>query len=217
MGLVVLTPGPDSLLIMRNAANSGRAVGLATVLGVQVGVMFHTTLALVGVTALLAGQPTLIFLIGIGGGLFIVYLAWQTWTAGVLGGELRTASRTTALKALGDAFVTNALNPKVILAFFAIMLPLISLELPRAPQVILMGLALLAINTVWQLGLALGSQWFFGILTNPRAQVWINRSVALVLLALAILLPFQALEKVRSLESPSSQPSSSITTESPAN
>lgn len=215
--VIVITPGPDSLLIMRNAANSGLKVGLSTVLGVQLGVIFHTLLALFGASKFMAGQPLLILLIGIGGPLFIAYLAWQTWTAGMLGGRLRDGRQTTALKACRDAFMTNALNPKVILAFFAILLPQISPALPRGPQVLLMGLFLLSVNIVWQLGLAFGAERFFRILTNPSVQTRINRSVALILLILAILLPFQAYNKVQELSQPSSQPSSEITPGSEAN
>jgi len=215
--LIVITPGPDSLLIMRNAANSGLRTGLATVLGVQLGVIFHTLLALFGASKFMAGQPILILLIGIGGALFIAYLAWQTWTAGMLGGELKDGQRTTALKACRDAFMTNALNPKVILAFFAILLPQISPALPRGPQVLMMGLFLLSINIVWQLGLAFGAERFFRVLTNPSVQTRINRSVALLLLVLAVLLPFQAYDKVQDLSQPSSQPSSAMISGSEAN
>ena len=210
IGVIILTPGPDTLLIMRNSANSGRVAGFATLAGVQLGIVFHTTLVLVGVTAFLAGQPALILLIGIGGAIFIVYLAWQTWTAGFVGGDLREGKLTTPTRALFDALITNALNPKVILAFFAIMLPLISPELPEVPQVLLMAAAALFMNVLWQGALVVGAEWFFRVLTDPAAQKWINRVVALILLVLAVLLPFQAVDKVRSLQTgqDSSQPSS---------
>ena len=209
MTAIILTPGPDSLLIMRNAANSGRLVGLATMLGVQLGVCIHTVLALIGVTEFLAQRAFVILVIGLAGAAFIFYLAWQTWTAGVLAGNLRGAKRTSAAKALWDALLTNLLNPKVIIAFFALLLPRISPDFPQAPQVLAMGLVVLLINTVWQTSLVFGSAWFFRVLTNPTAQQWINRSVATVLVVLGVLLPFQAYDKATSLPNDSSQPSSS--------
>ena len=211
MGLIIITPGPDSLLIVRNAANFGRKVGFASVLGVQVGVIFHTGLALIGATALLASQPILILVIGIGGAIFIGFLAWQTWTAGVLAADLKALNPITARRAFSDALITNALNPKVILAFFAIMMPLISHELPRTPQILIMALSALAINTIWQGALALGAEWFFQFFTNSIAQRWINRLVALILLVLALLLPFQAVTKVQNL--PKDTPAKTFSTQ----
>ena len=160
MASIIITPGPDTLLVMRNSANSGRGVGFATVFGVQVGLVFHTLLALVGVTAILAANTALILVIGIGGGLFIAYLAWQTWRAGIVGGAITTGGLTSARRAFADALMTNALNPKVILAFFALMLPLISLDLPRVPQILLMSAAALVMNTLWQGSLVIGARWF---------------------------------------------------------
>ena len=78
MGVIIVTPGPDTLLIMRNAANSGPRTGFATVMGVQAGVMFHTLLALAGISGLLVQRPLIIIIIGLGGAAFILYLAWQT-------------------------------------------------------------------------------------------------------------------------------------------
>ena len=205
--LIIITPGPDTLLIMRNSANSGRAVGFASVAGVQAGVLFHTALAAFGISAILADQPPVILAIGIGGGLFIAFLAWQTWSAGVLGGTLQTAKRTTKRRAFLDALVTNALNPKVILAFFAIMASFTAADLPTVPQVLLMALASLILNTLWQSALVLFSDWFFSVLTHPGAQRWINRVVALVLLIFAVLLPYQAIQKAGK---DSSHPSSDI-------
>src|SRR3546814_8853379 len=38
---IVVSPGPDTMLIIRNTMAAGRNVGLATVLGVQVGLVGH--------------------------------------------------------------------------------------------------------------------------------------------------------------------------------
>ena len=45
---VVMTPSPDTVLISRHTLVSGRAAGLATVAGVQVGLLGHTILAIAG-------------------------------------------------------------------------------------------------------------------------------------------------------------------------
>jgi len=42
---IVLSPGPDSLLILRYTLAGGQRVGIATVAGVQLGLIGHTLLA----------------------------------------------------------------------------------------------------------------------------------------------------------------------------
>ena len=42
---IVVSPGPDTMLILRYALGSGRAAGLAAVTGVQIGLFVHTALA----------------------------------------------------------------------------------------------------------------------------------------------------------------------------
>ena len=51
---IVLTPGPDTLIILRYSLSSGRNVGLATVIGVQFGLIGHTILAIFGISVLIA-------------------------------------------------------------------------------------------------------------------------------------------------------------------
>src|SRR3546814_7795231 len=54
--LLVLSPGPDTILILRYTIGSGRRVGLATVAGVQAGLMVHTLAAVVGLSLLQIGR-----------------------------------------------------------------------------------------------------------------------------------------------------------------
>jgi threonine/homoserine/homoserine lactone efflux protein len=51
-GAIAVSPGPDTMLILRYALTSGPTAGLAAVVGVQIGLVVHTTLAAAGVSAL---------------------------------------------------------------------------------------------------------------------------------------------------------------------
>ena len=50
VGALVVSPGPDTVLILRNALTSGRLAGLVTVFGVQIGLLGHTALAVFGIS-----------------------------------------------------------------------------------------------------------------------------------------------------------------------
>ncbi|MDG2033324.1 MAG: LysE family transporter [Rhodospirillales bacterium] len=58
-GAIVLSPGPDKLLIIRYTMSSGAAVGISTVAGVQAGLLAHTVLAILGLSNVIASSALL--------------------------------------------------------------------------------------------------------------------------------------------------------------
>ena len=47
---IIISPGPDTLVILRHSINGGRGAGLAAVSGVQIGLIVHTLLAAAGIS-----------------------------------------------------------------------------------------------------------------------------------------------------------------------
>ena len=197
MASIIITPGPDTLLVMRNSANSGRGVGFATVLGVQVGLVFHTLLALVGVTAILAANTALILLLGLGAGCSLRIWPGRPGRRGLWAAQShrRANQRTPICRCLNDQRPQSQSDSGLLC--------------PHATAHIF-GFATGAADFTDVSGGAgdehpLAGQpgdWrplVFSVLSNPNAQRWINRLVALILLALAMLLPFQAVDKALSI------------------
>ena len=52
-GLLVLLPGPDTVVILRSIVRGGRRRGVATVLGIQTGLLLWIAAAVLGLAALL--------------------------------------------------------------------------------------------------------------------------------------------------------------------
>ncbi|MCK5167591.1 MAG: LysE family transporter, partial [Rhodospirillaceae bacterium] len=59
VSVLVLSPGPDTIIILRYTISSGPRVGLMAVAGVQTGLVVHTLLAVFGVSVLIAASPIL--------------------------------------------------------------------------------------------------------------------------------------------------------------
>ena len=70
---IVMSPGPDTMVILRHALTSGRKSGLAAVAGVQLGLMVHTALAVAGISLIIASSPVLFKSVALAGA---AYLAW---------------------------------------------------------------------------------------------------------------------------------------------
>ncbi len=142
--LLNLTPGPDMLFVAGTGAARGRRAGVLAALGVGAGCVFHTLLAALGLTALLAASELAFSAVKWAGAAYLVWTGVQMLRARP---ALSTAA---AVPRSGSPFwqgaLTNALNPKVALFFLAFLPQFIA---PGAPD---QALALLALGTLFNLG-----------------------------------------------------------------
>ena len=183
--VVVISPGPDTLLILRYTLASGRRVGLATVTGVQLGLAIHTTAAIIGLSVIIATVPALYGAIAIIGALYLAWLGYQSIRAGVVSlDNMDGLIVVGSAKGLRDAAITNVLNPKVIFLFLALMPNFV---VPEADDVSLqlatLGLALIVVNTIWQGALALGAEAARQWLAVPRIQRVLSWVTGVILMA----------------------------------
>lgn len=183
---LVTSPGPDTMLILRYTLASGKRVGLATVLGVQLGLAAHTAAAVLGLSLLILSSPLLFRAVALAGALYLGWLGIQSLRAGTLVMDM-AASQTSAAKALRDAMITNILNPKVIVLFLALMPNFVSIKEGSVPaQLALLALLLTIVNTIWQTGLVLSANAARRWLSEPTVQKRVSWSTGLILLFFAV-------------------------------
>ncbi|MDX1594810.1 MAG: LysE family translocator [Gammaproteobacteria bacterium] len=187
VGAIVLSPGPDTLLILRYTIGSGHRVGLATVAGVQVGLAGHTLLAVLGVSAVIAASPTLFKGLAVAGALYLAWIGLQGFRGQAL--RFEGAPRVNARRALHDAMLCNLLNPKVIVLFIALLPNFVDPGRDDVTtQLLFLALVLVAINVAWQAPLA----WIAGSvrrwLSRPRVQFAVNAGTGTILLGFAVLM-----------------------------
>src|SRR5687767_10105703 len=72
--VLVLVPGPNTMLILAHSVAGGRTAGLATVLGVEVGTLVHTLAAAFGLSALLATSALAFDVLKYAGAAYLVYV-----------------------------------------------------------------------------------------------------------------------------------------------
>ena len=178
--VVIVVPGPDMMLTLRNAARSGRAGALWTAAGIMTGLAILGTAAALGVTALLTASPTLFQIVRVAGGVYLVYLGVQALRAYVRARrEHRTPGVSAAAAAIAhprpggiagsacfrQGLLSNLLNPKVA-AFYLSLFPQFDLS-PLTPLAQHIALA----ATFWLLCLV----WYAALITviarlAPRLQ-----------------------------------------------
>lgn len=188
---IVASPGPDTMLILRNSFVGGRRVGLYTVAGVQLGLLGHTLMAVLGLAALLAASSIAFKIIAICGAAYLGFLGIQTLRGGVIAGDPTQAGglKVTAASAVRDATLTNLLNPKVILLFLALMPQFVDTTRGHVSlQMLVFSAWLLVLNIIWQSPLALLAEAMRRLLLRPSAQRAVNWLTGAILLFFAGLL-----------------------------
>ena len=126
--MFAMLPGPDFALIVRTALIYGKRHALFSSLGIAAGFSVHTTLGVLGLSAIIAHSPLLFNLVTWAGAAYLAWLGIQALRArpgkpdktasseeqGRMGTEKPSFS---PAKAFRQGFLTNILNPKVILYF----------------------------------------------------------------------------------------------------
>jgi len=188
--ITVLTPGPDTLLILRYAISSGPRVGLSTVAGVQFGLVGHTVLAIFGISVLIASTPWLFKAVALGGASYIAWIGVQSFLPhGLLHVGAGGKPPVGALKAFRDGTFCNLLNPKVILLFLALLPNFVDRTRADVPaQLITLSLTLIIINAVWQAPMAMAAELVRTWLKNPRIYKLVMHSTGALLIAVAALM-----------------------------
>ncbi|MER9686884.1 MULTISPECIES: LysE family translocator [unclassified Mesorhizobium] len=117
----VFIPGPATLLTVARATSSGTRVGVATGAGVAAGDVFHTIMAMVGISAIIATSATLFSVLKYIGAAYLVYLGIRAIIERIPADPTAGALAISASKAFRQAVLTEVLNPKTALFFLAFL------------------------------------------------------------------------------------------------
>lgn len=140
--LLALTPGPDMTLWLSRSMRDGRAVGLATLAGTNLGIAIHTLLVAFGIAALIVASPTAFLVLKTGGA---AYLAWLAYGALRYGSSISIpgdkAPKVSISGALLNGLWVNLLNPKIIIFFMTFLPQFVSASDPHvAGKLVFLGL-----------------------------------------------------------------------------
>jgi threonine/homoserine/homoserine lactone efflux protein len=185
--VIELTPGPNMAYLAALTLGAGRKAGFAAVAGVCVGLALIGVAAAAGLAALITASPAIWTALRWAGGLYLLYLAWETWR-----GEKETSpagtgslSRST-MRYFRRGVITNVLNPKAALFYVAI----VPRFLPSTGATLLQGLGLTAISvavaTCVHLAIVLLAARLHPMLSGPGRMERTRHVLAIALAAIAV-------------------------------
>ncbi len=143
---VIVAPGPDNIYVLTRGAAQGRKVALASAWGMCSGLLFHTTLAAVGLSAIMAQSAVAFSVVKYAGAAYLIYLGARALLSKE---EFATFMEEAPSERLVSFFfrglIMNLLNPKVAVFFLAFLPQFARSETSGA------GLRLLALGLIFAL------------------------------------------------------------------
>ncbi|RXU63673.1 LysE family translocator [Pseudomonas protegens] len=177
--VVILIPGPLSLLMISNSLNHGLRRSYPAFLGGVLASICLLSASALGLGAVLMASEQLFSTLKIVGALYLFYLARQSWLQSrqhKQGAVLMDAAPIPRFRALfGRAFVLGASNPKDILFFAAFLPQFLSAQQPFMPQLLIMLATWTLLDLGCKLAYGLGARGAAGYLRSGKGQSWFNR------------------------------------------
>ena len=185
------SPGPDFILILKIALNDGKRAGAFASLGISIGLLIHCSIAMAGLAVMLDTSTELGKAIKLLGSAYLIYLALNLLrinrrkfltTENVI--EDSKSKRSESL-AFFQGFLTNILNPKVVIFISAILSGFISSNSTLNDKLIYGTIIVLQGGLFW---------FLFSCLLQGKAiralflnhQIFFNRLFALLLIFVAV-------------------------------
>ena len=153
--LTITTPGPDTALTVRNALIGGRACGIATGLGVSIGLAVWTLTASAGIAALLVASEPAFMAVKLAGAAYLVFLGGQSLWHAVRGGgaahtsDGRAPRGLTPSTALRQGIVNDLGNPKIAVFFTTLLPQFAPSHGPAFATLLAFGLVFCVMTFVW--------------------------------------------------------------------
>ena len=181
--VVIVTPGQDTALTVRNTLAGGRGAGVRTAGGVVAGQAVWALAASAGVTALLVASEPAFLALKLAGAAYLVYLGGQALFAAVRRrSDVHLQRPAPGGQELRQGLLSNLGNPKMAV-FFSSLLPQFGESF-----VALLGLGLLfcALTMAWLSAYAFALARAGDVLRRPRVRRSIDAVTGTVLVALGI-------------------------------
>ncbi|MEK4971304.1 LysE family translocator [Niallia sp. FSL R7-0648] len=204
--IIIMTPGPDFILITKNALTINKHMGRMTSYGVVTGHIIYAIASILGLTALIAKSLVLFEVIKYAGGVYLLYLGIKALLSSIK--NKKTESIESEMNLVDGSHITpkrskenkncylqglasTLLNPKAIIFYISFLPQFIDMKGNVILQsVILAGLFILTVLVWFTLYLYIldyMSSWF----KKPTVEKNFDRITGIALIYLGIKLAFE--------------------------
>ncbi|WP_433257374.1 LysE family translocator [Streptosporangium sp. CA-135522] len=147
--ILTVSPGPDTVIVLRTTVSSGHRAGFLAGLGVNLGCYVWGVATALGLTALLAASDAAYTAVRIAGVAYLMWLGaralWKARRSASTGpaglaepGDGSGDAPVRALATMRTGFVTNLLNPKVGVIYMTLLPQFVPADVPVLPATLLL-------------------------------------------------------------------------------
>jgi threonine/homoserine/homoserine lactone efflux protein len=194
--LLIIAPGPDVLLVIRNATR-GRGAGVATAVGTVTGLFVHATAATIGLSALVAASAEAFLVVKAIGAVYLVLLGghalWSSRQAAPMQQKHRRVTSSPSVRtpiraqaALRQGALTNVLNPKVAVFFVAFLPQFIPAGSSTVASTVLLAAVFVTMTAGYLLLLVALTVHAAGLLNRPVVRRWLDRLAGAVFIGFGV-------------------------------
>lgn len=184
--VVMVTPGPDMALVLRNTITGGRRAGLYTSLGVLAGNLVHITYCLLGIGWIISKSIVAFATLKYAAAIYLIYLGIASFrSASVSSDDDNVWAKRPGSHWLMQGWINNILNPKGTLFYLGVFTVVIAPETAVGAMVMLVSCMMLVSASFWLL--------FVYALDRPllrdrmkRSQRAVNRMCGALLVGLGL-------------------------------
>jgi RhtB (resistance to homoserine/threonine) family protein len=191
--VLAVTPGADTMLVMKNGIRFGSGAGWATTFGILSGTVIHAVISALGISVIVAQSATLFRLIKGLGALYLVWLGIQALrSAGKIPSTEGTGRNLAVRSAFREGLITNVLNPKVAVFYVAFLPQFIAPTDPVLAKALLLACIHNVLSLIWLGSLVMvisrGKRW----VQKHTVQTWLSRASGIILIALGVRLALES-------------------------
>ncbi|MCD6009118.1 LysE family translocator [Halomonas sp. IOP_31] len=195
--LLSMTPGVDTLLVIRNTARGGVRDGVITSVAICCGLFVHAAVSALGISLILVQSAWAFGLLKLAGAAYLVWLGVQNLLGMRRGNPLPVAAVDTprrnvpVMLSIREGFLSNVLNPKTVIFYMAFLPQFIAPSDPALLKSLWLAGVHFVIANLWQIAIVL----LVGRAGTWLAKRWVSRVLdgvtGTVLMALGIKLALQ--------------------------
>lgn len=189
--LLVMSPGPNGVLIAKTVPTSGRLAAVSNIGGFVTAFFLHGALSVLGISVILVHSAEAFFVVKMLGAAYLFWIGLKALREAMKGGALApevapARRKRTLAKAFGEGFLTNALNPKVSMFYLAAFPQFI----PAGEGAVSAAFALVALHSV------INAVWFGAMIVllarvsraarSPSFQRWLKGVTGLVFMGFGL-------------------------------
>lgn len=195
--LLSISPGVDTLLVIRNTARGGLRDGIATSVAICCGLFVHATVSALGISLILLQSAWAFNALKLAGAAYLIWLGGSSLMSARRGtplpvkGVMQNAAPVPLWQPIKEGLLSNVLNPKTVVFYMAFLPQFIAPTDPALLKSLWLASIHFVIANVWQVSVVLmvggASKW----LASARFAQTLNAATGAVLVMFGLRLALE--------------------------